>query len=732
MNPFELLHPLLRNHITEDLKWKDLSDIQKEAIPIIMSGEDCILEAPTSGGKTEAVLFPTLTNAAFNKTPGIRILYLAPLKALLNDIEIRAKRYSEKCGLKSFKWHGDVSQSQKINQIISPSELLLTTPESLEAILLRKSNWIELFSSLQTIIIDEAHSFALGERGSHLVCLLERLENELECKPQRIALTATVGNPEEMLLWLAGQKRSPGKRIHVKRKTEKEKDFKVHLFDWENDSEENPEEHSYIRFNEVLYNLLPGQRSIIFANSRSNTEEIATQINQINFESTSRNPVKVRTHHSAVSKYFREEAEEMIKRKKEEGINAIISTSTLELGIDIGELNKVIQLYSLSSSSSFLQRVGRTGRRDDKPQYFRGLCYDKNDLLLMSACVNLGLKGVSEAILFPTKNYSILAHQIICLTLQKMGIEIEEAWDILKNAYCFKNISEEMYRKLVSNMMKEDYLRESENELIISARTEKEFLWGNWKRLFAVFDSGPIYSVVEGKKHIGMLDPSFVKNLQLPFIFVLGGIEWEALKINHESQQVSVKKSDKGHIPKWDVRGTFDVPFETAQEAGRILMNNQQLDFLEPEARIGIDCLREENKGIKWDEDSWIIEKADSQNIILWTFSGDKINRVISKLIEINNIGETKGNYLNVKIKSRDREDKNLTKKLLSYFNIMKLKGTNEIYKTLIQNLENNSYSKFSKCVPSNLTIEELIDKTMAVEYLHKYLTHSNFKFSYV
>lgn len=728
MNPFELLHPLLRNHITEDLKWKDLSDIQKEAIPIILSGDDCILEAPTSGGKTEAVLFPTLTNAALNKAPGIRILYLAPLKALLNDIELRAKRYAEKCGLKAFKWHGDVSQSQKINQIISPSELLLTTPESLEAILLRKSNWMELFSSLQTIIIDEAHSFALGERGSHLVCLLERLENELESKPQRIALTATVGNPEEMLLWLAGQKRNPGKRIHVKRKIEKEKDFKVHLFDWENDSEENPEEHSYLRFNEVLYNLLPSERSIIFANSRSKTEEIATQINQKNIESRTRNPVKVRTHHSAVSKYFREEAEEMIKRKKEEGINAIISTSTLELGIDIGELNKVIQLYSLSSSSSFLQRVGRTGRRDNKPQYFRGLCYDKYDLLLMSACVNLGLKGVSESILFPTRNYSILAHQIICLTLQKMGIEIKEAWNILQNAYCFKDISEEMYRELVSNMMKEDYLRESENELIISSRTEKEFLWGNWKRLFAVFDSGPIYSVVEGKKHVGMLDPSFVKNLQLPFIFVLGGIEWEALKINHESQQVSVKKSDKGHIPKWDVRGTFDVPFETAQETGRILMNNQQLDFLDSEARIGIDFLREENKGINWDENSWIIEKTESPNIILWTFSGDKINRAISKLIEINNIGITEGNYFNILIKNINKNEKDLAKKLLNYFNKLKLNGFEEIHNTLIQGAENNYYTKFSKCIPDNLLAEELLDKTMDLRNFSHQLINVSFK----
>lgn len=710
MNSFELLYPSLKTYVTESLRWKDLSDIQKEAIPVILKGEDCILEAPTSGGKTEAVLFPTLTNAALNKTPGIKILYLAPLKALLNDVEIRAKKYAEKCGLKAFKWHGDVNQTDKINQINSPAELLLTTPESLEAILLRKPNWKDLFSNLQSIIIDEAHNFASSERGSHLICLLERLENEIEIQPQRIALTATIGNPEELLLWLAGQKRNPGKRIYVKRKTEKEKDFKVYLFDSENDNEEVTDDSSFIRFQNTLYGLLPNQKSIIFANSRTNTEKIATSINERNFELKTRNPVKVRTHHSSVSKYFREEVEKMIKMKDEDGINAVISTSTLELGIDIGELDKVIQLYRLESSSSFMQRVGRTGRREGKPQYFRGLCYEKYDLLLLSACVSLGLKSQSESILFSKRNYQILAHQILCLTLQKLGILIDEAWDILKNAYCFKYVSKEKYYELIRFMMQEDYLRISENELIISARTEKEFLWGNWKRLFAVFDSGPMYSVVDGKKHVGMLDVSFAKNSNLPFLFVLGGIEWETVNINHESQQLRVKKSTKGHIPRWFSMGALDIPFETAQEVGNILMSDCILPFLDKEALNGINYLRDMHKELKWDKNSWIIEQKESGNINLWTFAGSKVNRALAKLIEYNKLGDVKDSYSFIEIENKN--SKKLAKDVWAFLNDIRQKDINEIYEILLS-VTNKNISKFSKCIPDNLLIEDLIDKTM-------------------
>ena len=266
------IHPAFKNYLVEK-GWKGFSEIQTLSFPVIYNGEDCIIEAQTSGGKTEAVLFPTLSRVAKNKETGIRILYLAPLKALLNNIDIRAKIYSELCGLHAFKWHGDVSQNKKINEFNNPSQLLLTTPESLEAILIRKSNWAEIFKNLETIIIDETHNFASGDRGSHLLSLLERLEYSLEKLPQRIAVTATIGNPDEMLKWLAGKKRKPGQRVFAKSIIEKEKDFKLYFHD------ENKDDNAWEKLFQELYDVLPNTKSLIFINSRSGSEIIAIKIN---------------------------------------------------------------------------------------------------------------------------------------------------------------------------------------------------------------------------------------------------------------------------------------------------------------------------------------------------------------------------------------------------------------------------------------------------------------------
>src|SRR6185312_8476435 len=176
---------------------------------------------------TEAVLFPLLTRIAANKKQGFKIIYIAPLKALLNDLAIRILPYTKMCYMEAFKWHGDVSQSEKIEQMVFPSDVLMTTPESLEAILIRKANWQEVFSNLEAIVIDEAHYFALAERGAHLISILERLQIELHQSVQRIAVTATIGNPGGLLSWLLG-KESEGECLSVKDNSDKVRDFKIH------------------------------------------------------------------------------------------------------------------------------------------------------------------------------------------------------------------------------------------------------------------------------------------------------------------------------------------------------------------------------------------------------------------------------------------------------------------------------------------------------------------------
>jgi len=698
------LHPRLQD-IVKDKKWNGLTDIQNAAFDPIFQGISCTIEAPTSGGKTEAVLFPLLTRISGKKKSGFKVLYIAPLKALLNDLDLRVSPYAEKCYLKGFKWHGDVSQTEKMKQMDNPADILLTTPESLEAILLRKPNKEDIFKHLETVVIDEAHYFALTERGSHLLSVLERISAFVPTPFQRIAVTATIGNPINLLLWLTGKK-DTGQPISVKATKVKEKDFKIHfLMD------------DGLGFQDQLYNLLSNKKSIVFERSRTRTEETATSINERNQLTQSRFPVKVKTHHSSVSKRFREEAEYSIKKDSLDALNAIISTSTLELGIDIGHLEQVIQVGGLVSTGSFLQRVGRTGRRDGQSQFFRGLCFDSEGLLLLTGCMSLGLKSRAEAILFPTKAFHILAHQIICMCLQNNGVTVDQIWPILSKAYCFSGISKSQLDQLISFMVEENYLRIIDGSVILAGlKSEDEFLRANWKRLFAIFDTGPIYNVVDGKKIVGSLDSAFARSQQLPFIFVLGGQEWNAIKIDHEMQQILVEKNHTGVAPKWNSLGNIDVPFELAQEIGKLLSSREPLPFLDPPALIAFEREREQYCYMKWSPGKWIMESTseDSQVIHIWNFAGDKINRAL-KCVILSAFGEKPSyDYRGVSINLNKYQSASAIKEsIYELLGRIRIMTDDEIISYMEKVVDPKWFSKFSECLPDRLARLTIIEKDL-------------------
>lgn len=695
------LHPRIQDYV-KNKGWKDLTDIQKIAFDPIYHGKSCVIEAPTSGGKTEAVLFPLLTRISGTPRSGFKVLYIAPLKALLNDLSLRVLPYAKMCYLEAFKWHGDVSQHDKLQQMIFPADILLTTPESIEAILLRRSNWQEVFQQLETIVIDEAHYFALTERGIHLSSLLERLEAALPKPAQRIAVTATIGNPEGLLKWLTGQRNIEGEYLSVASRKEKERDFKIKYF---------PDGGSVLQ--DHLYSLLLQKKSIVFERSRTASEETATRINERN--ANSRFPVKVKTHHSSVSKNLREEAENSIKKATETSLNAIISTSTLELGIDIGELDQVIQIGSLTSAGSFLQRVGRTGRRDGRSQFFRGLCYNPEELVLLAACVSLGLKKQSESVLLPTAAFHILAHQIICFCLQERGTTGDQIWSALSRAYCFSNITRDQFDELVDYMVNSGYLRrEAFGTLLTGIETEKKYLKANWKRLFAIFDSGPMYNVVDGKKVIGTLDASFAVNQTLPFIFVLGGQEWDTINIDHDAQQVVVKKNLTGLPPKWNCIADFDVPFELAIEAGKILISPERVSFLDPFGQSVLDSERGSVKYTGWKEGRWIVQASDiGSTIHIWTFAGDKINRCINKFLSSRIEADHEYNYKRVLIKTQQINYP--TASIVELLKSLRNYSPAQLNDLLESQVDVKWISKFSQCLPENLAKKAILEKSIDI-----------------
>lgn len=704
-----LIHPGLKSIIREKGWSSGLTEIQKISIPAILDGKNCIIEAPTAGGKTEAVFFPCLTNAASEKCSSVQVLYIAPLRALLNDIELRVREYSEACGLHCFKWHGDVGQQDKIKAFNNPPDVLLTTPESLEAIMLRKPNWKSFFSDLKYIIIDEAHNLVPSDRGCHLSSLLERLCYHLSRPPQRIAISATIGNSDDMLNWLSGSGPKNGKRIFAE-SVKKDQDFLVEFYDDDNTDSET----SFQRL-VCLYKYLPFKKSIIFGNSRAKCESIASAIIKLNslYNSFS---VKVRTHHSSVSKFYREEAEKRIKIRNdlESGIDSIISTSSLELGIDIGQLDQVFQIDSICSSSAFLQRVGRSGRRTNKPQFFRGLVINEDDLLILTGVVSLGFKGISERFFIPRAANHILAHQIICLILQAHGIKLEKAWDILSGSYSFSRVNLTEFRNLVSFMILKDYLREVDGELVTSELTEKYFLGANWRKLFAVFDNGPLYEVFDGKNHVGNLDCAFVESMEFPFFFILGGIEWEAYEVKHEAHLLLARKTRTGNAPLWNTFSGSDVPFETAKECGNLLFSDSAPGFLNEDAKIAFLSLRSKFVEIKWQINTWVISTS-LNSIEIFTFSGDKINRTMAKLLSLNCSFQASSNYKSISIKSNSSELPLNKESIISFISELKKSSNDDlllIHNILIQNTKPVYFSKFGKCLSDNLISATIAERS--------------------
>jgi ATP-dependent helicase Lhr and Lhr-like helicase len=384
------------------------------------------------------------------------------------------------------------------------------------------------------------------------------------------------------------------------------------------------------------------------------------------------------------------------------------------LGIDIGHLDQIIQIGGLGSSSSFLQRVGRTGRRENNAQFFRGLCTDADELILLAASVNLGLRSVPESILFPGKAFHILAHQTICLSLQKQGVTTENAWNILSNASCFSGISRKEFDELIAFMILQEYLRNVGGELLVpGARSEKEFLRMNYRRLFAIFDTGPMYDVVDGKKIIGTLDSSYAMTLELPFIFVLGGHEWNAIRIDHEYQQIAVKKNDTGIAPKWKSISSSDIPFEVAQELGRIVSIPEQLRFLDSNASKILNFKRNIFSHLNWTPDKWVIDcSEDYSKMYIWTFSGDRINRTLKELVTSEMKLLCSCDFKGVIV---DTPDPKSIETIIGILNDTADESPANLTNRLEDSVKVGWFSKFSDCLPEGHARKTILERVMDI-----------------
>jgi ATP-dependent Lhr-like helicase len=612
MPGLERLHPHLQHAIVHDLGWRSLRPVQELTIDALLDGCNSVVLAPTAGGKTEAAIFPLLSRILSEDVKPVAALYVCPIRALLNNQEERLQAYARMVGLEAFKWHGDVADSRKQRFREAPAHILMTTPESLEVMMISaRMDARAVFEGLSTVVIDEVHAFAGDDRGAHLASLLERLVALCGRDFQRIGLSATVGNPLVIGEWLQGSSRRPFRLVDPPR-PKADRDLRLDLC---------------AEIGEAVAGIAQvarGKKSLVFVESRSKAEKVAHAL--------SGTGVEVFIHHSSVSRSDRALAEEQFARGQN---TAIVCTSTMELGIDVGDLDQVIQVDAPATVASFLQRLGRTGRRPDTRANCTFFCLSPEALLQSVALLRLAQAGWVEDVRPAAHAMHVLAHQVMALTLQEGGISRHKLLPWVESAYPFSSIRDERLQQLVETMLERDILYEADGLLSLGQRGERLYGRKNFFELYAVFTAPPLMRVQHGKEDVGYIQALFVSmhdRNKGPLAFRLSGRAWEVVQVDWSKSVLHVRPAEHGLVPSW--LGLPGVLSMTLCQAimDVLLREGEESTWLTRTAASQLSSMRDSYSGLLEEGTAPLEEHPDG---VQWhTFGGGAVNRLLAAALE--------------------------------------------------------------------------------------------------
>jgi ATP-dependent helicase Lhr and Lhr-like helicase len=606
--------PRLQEAIVARLGWTSLRPVQEQAGAALLDGHNAVVLAPTAGGKTEAAMFPTLSLLLDDPPRGVGALYLAPIKALLNNQAERLGVYTEMVDLRRTVWHGDINASARHRFLADPSELLMTTPESLEVMLIsRRVDTAALFADLRIVIVDEVHALAGTDRGAHLLSVVERLAALSRHDVQRVGLSATVGNPDVILAWITGTSDRPGVVVDPPKQPARREILVVHS-----------EDRSAIALDAAK--LARRGKSLFFCQSRSETEAVAEHLRALG------TPVFV--HHSSVSREERALAEESFHR----GTDAcIVATSTLELGIDVGDLDRVLQAEAPDTVSSFLQRMGRTGRRAGQTANTTFFCTTPETVLQAVAIVELARQGWVERVDITDRCWPVLVHQLLALALAADGVPIEQAWAHLSRVPDLAGISRPEFDTLITHMLADGGLREASGRLVLGPKAERRFGRKNFMELYAVFSSPQSYAVeTTSGVPIGTLTQGFVDSLvEGVSCFLLGGRPWVLEQARHSDRRLIVERAPSGRKPTWGGRAPQFLGYEVCQAVLDLVTNDREIPYLHESARVVVQAERARFAGVVEPGVGGIEIAEEEGEIRWWTFAGGKRNAALRYALEV-------------------------------------------------------------------------------------------------
>ncbi|WUR58642.1 DEAD/DEAH box helicase [Micromonospora chokoriensis] len=604
------LDPVVVHHVVNTLGWRDLRPLQRAAIAPVQGGLDALLLAPTAGGKTEAALFPLLSRMASHQWTGTSVLYLAPLKALLNNLEPRLEQYAGWLGRRVALWHGDIGASRRRAVLFERPDILLTTPESLEAMLVSANvDHRQFFAGLQTVVVDEVHAFAGDDRGWHLLAVLERLTRVAGRPLQRIGLSATVGNPDHLLTWLQGS--GAGSRPAQVVAPEV-----VHIAGGAPAGEiELDYVGSLTNAAAVIAALHPGEKRLVFCESRQTVEELGQLLRE--------QGVTTFLSHASLSVDERRRAEQAFGESRD---CVIVSTSTLELGIDVGDLDRVIQIDAPGTVASFLQRLGRTGRRLGSSRNCLFLTLGGQPLVEAAALLLLWSRGWVEPVTAPPEPRHIVAQQVLALCLQEHRIGAEtwiQAWNELppfeKNA-----------RPIVRHLVEHGYLEQDEGMLFIGPTAEERFGRRHFMEMTAVFTGPPEFTVLLGRNELGRIDPSLLtEEVRGERRLLLSGRSWRVTYIDWRRRRCFVEPADGGGRARWTGTGWAYRSHEITRAKREVLLGADPPVALTRRALTRLAREREEKLHLVHPGGTVIVRES-SGDLRWWTWAGFRTNATLT------------------------------------------------------------------------------------------------------
>ncbi|WP_174591780.1 DEAD/DEAH box helicase [Methanocella conradii] len=629
---FEMLDPRIRSALAS-MGFSRPTETQEKAIPAIMSGDNVLVIAPTGTGKTEAAMLPALHGVINGeKRKGFKVIYVTPLRALNRDMLKRLTQWSKELGVSIEVRHGDTPQHERRKQALSPPDVLITTPETLQAIFLGPRMRHHL-KAVRYVIVDEVHELASSKRGSQLTIALERLARYADF--QRIGLSATVGCPEEVASFLGGV----GRRVRiVEVSIEKALDFHVTIPQVCDEDKRlakklltDPDIAAQIR--EMVRLIHENRSTLMFVNTRQSAEAIGARFRRLG--------EGIAVHHGSLSKEARIEAEDAFKDGR---VPALVCTSSMELGIDIGDISHVIQYMSPREVCRLVQRVGRAGHRVGETSKGTVIAINEDDASEAWAIARRAMAGEIEGVSLHDKPYDALANQVCAIAIEYGEVSADSIFELAKKAYPYRGLSRIEFDLVLKQLAEERVIFVSEAGVISKRGKTRPYMYEN---LSMIPDEKryDIQDVISGRM-VGTLDEAFVINTEVGAVFITKGDMWRIVEITEDRVRVEPVENPQAEVPSWTGE-EIPVPFEVAMEVGAIrriveetkggsavslIMARYPTD--EHTAKKFVDYVRRQlDEGCPVPTDRRVVVEEAERTIVINACFGHKVNETLGRVV---------------------------------------------------------------------------------------------------